>query len=113
MFAPQMDLQKNETEASDESSDSDIGDAYDAYNFKSALSIGSTFISTQLTIDSKPDDFLQMPFYLDSRGNLVGSFCLKSLVRDSSFVAFNILTSSKIPHKIVPKCGFLHPGQTL
>ena len=54
-----------------------------------------------------------MPFYRDSKGQLIGQFHLQSMVPENykALVAFYITTSSKVPFKIKPKCGFVRPGQ--
>jgi hypothetical protein len=81
MMVPDMDLERMVSRVSSESSeDSDVGEAFDVYNFKSALSVGSTFLGGQLSEDSKTQDHLSIPFYRDSKGFLVGSFWLKSLI---------------------------------
>ena len=44
---------------------------------------------------------------------MVSSFYIKSLVPASSdaLVAFDVCTSSKVPYKVEPQCGFIKPGQ--
>ena len=78
--------------------------------FKPALGIGSNFLAASITEPSKANfdldaDFQDIHFYIDPKGRVIGSFWLKSTVRErfsKSCVAFHVFSSSNKPFEIIP-----------